>query len=171
MPATFVRSLAGEEIVNRGIANGINDFAARVRDEVRAVTAQVMVRYSTGFHTRGKGRPPRIGHYRDTIYFVTYLNGQRFDGEEAKATGFSPNPTRNVPVKAMVYSDSSLAHMLELTGARPHDIPIGSPFGSPAGPFHGTFIVKHPGFTRRPHFVPGLFAVAGEVPSHMAGKF
>jgi hypothetical protein len=153
MPTRWVPNTAGEAQLLAGLAAGANDFGEYVRQRVREVESGLERYHRAGQRTR----------YVDTILQATYLNGELVGGSAVRGVG---NVGRT-PIRSVVYTSSFLGHMLEITGAKPHD--IGLAVGMPEG---GDFLVTlhHPGFTRRPHFVPGLLSAVTEVGAKMRGK-
>lgn len=137
----------GQQAILEDLGYGLDGFA---QESARVIASLAPV--GTGFHTR-HGRV-RLGHYKDTIHASTYVNGSRISGQDITAAGFTP---AKATLHSIVYTDSSLGHMLEITGAGPHEIPIGQS-SSVVGKFYN--VVHHPGFTRRPHFAPGILAAA-----------
>lgn len=153
MPSRWVPSTQGEQELLANLAAGANDFAELVVERVKAIETGIE-RYH--FQSRTK---PRVGHYRDTIKQATYLNGELVGGTDVRG-GARP---RGDTIHSRVYTTSFLGHMLELTGAKRHDIPI------PVAP--GVFLViDHPGFAARKHFVPGLLSAVSLVGATMRGK-
>jgi hypothetical protein len=153
MPSRWVPSSTGEEQLLGSLAAGANAFGELVVDRVKAVE-----RGLERYHFQS-AKHPRNVHYVDTINQATYLNGELVGGVDVQGAARPKGDT----IHSRVYTTSFLGHMLELTGAKPHEIPI------PVGP--GVFIiVDHPGFTRRPHFVPGLFSAVGLAGVTMRGK-
>lgn len=153
MPSRWVPSTEGEQILLANLAAGANVFGEFVVERVKAIeTSLEKYHFVSAKH-------PRTEHYRDTIKQATYLNGALVGGTDVRG-GARP---RGDTIHTRVYTTSFLGHMLELTGAKRHDIPI------PIGP--GLFIVvDHPGFAARKHFVPGLFSAVSQVGAKMAGK-
>lgn len=154
MPDRWVPDTQGEQAVLEDLAAGFDSFAQLVEDNVKAVERGIE-RYH--FQSRTK---PRTVHYVDTIRHATYLNGELVGGTDVRGAARPKGDS----IHARVYTTSFLGHMLELTGAARHDIPI------PIGP--GVFlIIDHPGFAARKHFVPGLLMSVSQVGARMAGKF
>lgn len=153
MPSRWVPSTDGEQQLLAGLAAGANEFGEFVVTRVKEVE-RGLERYHFQSRTH-----PRTVHYVDTIRQGTYLNGELVGGTDVAGAARPRGDT----IHSRVYTTSFLGHMLELTGAKPHEIPI------PVAP--GVFlIVDHPGFRRRPHFVPGLLSAVGEVGARMRGK-
>jgi hypothetical protein len=153
MPTRWVPNSEGEAQLLAGLAAGADDFGEYVRQRVREVESGLERYHRADVKTR----------YVDTILQATYLNGELIGGSAVRGVG---NVGRT-PIRTVVYTASFLGHMLEITGAAPHD--IGLSVGTPEG---GSFIatLHHPGFTRRPHFIPGLLSAVSQVGAKMRGK-
>src|ERR1035437_2199288 len=152
MANEWVPNPAGEQAILNGLATGFSAFADLVVQRVKDVE-----RGLERYHFQSAKHQSSI-HYVDTIVQATYLNGTLVEGIDVQGASGSTGE-----IHSWVYTSSFLGHMLELTGAAPHEIPI------PVGP--GVFIiVDHPGFSRRPHFVPGLFMAAAEAGATIRGK-
>lgn len=152
MPTGWVPNSEGEAQLLNGLAAGFDNFAEYVRQRVREIESGLERYHRADVKTR----------YVDTIKQATYLNGVLVGGQDVSGGA----QARGV-IHSRVYTTSFLGHMLEITGAAPHD--IGLAVGMPAG---GSFIatIHHPGFTRRPHFVPGLLSAASEAGVKIRGK-
>lgn len=150
MPSRWEPSTKGEEELLVQLSQGANRFADLVVDRVKAIETG-LERYT--FH----GRRP-AGHYRDTITQGTYLNGVLIGGRDVAGAARPRGDT----IHSRVYTTSFLGHLLEVTGAQPHLIPrsIVPRWRVPPG---------HPGFVRRPHFIPGLLSAVSEAGVKMRG--
>lgn len=153
MPDRFLIDKAGNEALIRELADKLDGFALHVVERTKSHAP-----FGTGVHPpRGKKRPPLFFHYRNTIKATTFLGGSVHRGDPVRTPSFNPS---RWAIASVVYTTATpWGHIYEVTGAGPHAIPI---------PGFGT--VSHPGVARRPHFVPGLFEVAGETGSVMGGK-
>lgn len=163
---TFNPDVPGQEKVVADLAEGLAAWCHGTVDRIKALAP-----VDGGIHSRGgpqyegKARRSVAGHYRDTIASTTYLKGRVIDGSEVQASGF--DPAGGSDLHSIIYSASSVAHLLELTGAKPHDIP-NQHIGRNGVAYFVTS--HHPGFARHPHFVPGLLASAEAVGVEMRGK-
>jgi hypothetical protein len=139
---------AGEQALLEGLAGGLGRFA---QDAANLIAVLAPKRDPSDRH------PADVPPYRDTIHASTYLNGKRVAGEAIEARGFVPDLAT---LHSIVYTTSPIGPMLEITGARPHDIP--TPVGG--NRFVGGYIrtQHHPGFARRPHFTPGILAASAQ---------
>ena len=146
MADAWVPDLEGQAQVLAQFVAGFDAFAGIVVERVRQVETS-KERFTF------KGNVP----YRNTITHSTYVGSEVIAGRHLSNIAPETNPMR--AIRSFVYTASFLGHMLELTGAKPHDIPKAD----------GT-VEHHPGFNRRPHFVPGLLAAASEVGVAMRGK-
>lgn len=153
MPSRWVPNTEGEQILLQNLAAGFNDFGEFVRQRVREVEHGLERYHRRDVRTR----------YVNTINQATYLNGELVGGVDVRGGARARGDT----IHTRVYTTSFLGHMLEITGAQPHE--IGFAVGMPEG---GDFLVTihHPGFTRRPHFVPGLLSAVSQVGVKMRGK-
>lgn len=153
---------AGQQRVIEQLADGFDGFAQSVVERVKPLAP-----WGIGLHPPppSRKRRPITVHYRNTIRATTFLQGQRIAGLDVKAGGF--NPDRSV-IQSIIYTPSFLGHMLELTGAGPHDIPIPISGGRTIAGF--TLIIHHPGFKPRPHFIPGLLSAASDAGASMRGR-
>jgi len=160
MPRGWIPDKAGQAVFIESLAQGFDGFAEKVVENVKGLAP-----YGIGVHPpRGKKRPPLILHYRNTIRASTYLNGRLIAGRNVRARGFRRNAAQ---IQSIVYTSfTPFGHMFELTGAKPHDIPIPIMRGG----FTTTIIVRHPGISRRPHFVPGLLTAASEAGASIRGR-
>jgi hypothetical protein len=142
MADRWIPNKEGEQALLAELAAGASNFANYVVEQVKEVEG-------------GKERSTFGGrtHYRDTITQTTYLNGAVVSGRELAGIGASRSSIRSI-----VYTGSFLGHMLEITGAKPHDIVTAK--GE---------VIHHPGFNRRPHFVPGLLRAVSQVGAKMRG--
>lgn len=152
MPSRWVPDTEGEQILLEDLAAGANVFAEFVVERVKAIETSL-----EKYHFYSKTKPRSV-RYRDTIRQATYLNGALVGGTDVRG-GARP---KGDSIHSRVYTTSFLGHMLELTGAKRHDIPI------PIAP--GVFLViDHPGFAARKHFVPGLLSAVSQVGAKMRG--
>lgn len=152
MPVRFLPDAKGQEAVLRQLADGLDAFALDVRDKARAHAP-----FGTGEHPpRGKKRPPLQVHYRDTIGATTFLNGEVYAGHDVRTPQYN---RRRWAICSVVYTTfAPFGHIYEVTGAGPHKIPGTIGAGG------------HPGVSKRPHFVPGLFEAAAEAGVTMGGR-
>ena len=161
MPDRWVPDTAGEQALLEGLAAGFDAFAELVVERVKTIERGHERYHFRPGHNPFARKPPRGGNvpYLSTIGHATYLNGVLVGGTNVRG-GARP---KGDSIHARVYSTSFLGHMLELTGAKAHEIPI--PISDTA-----EIIVHHPGFHARPHFVPGLLSAVGQVGATMAAK-
>jgi hypothetical protein len=154
MPTRWVPNSEGETQLLASLAAGADDFGEFVRQRVREVESGLEKYHRADQKTR----------YVDTIQQATYLNGALVGGSAVRGVG---NVGRT-PIRTVVYTSSFLGHMLEITGAAPHD--IGMVLSGAAGEAGTLINVSHPGFTRRPHFIPGLLSAVSQVGAKMRGR-
>lgn len=154
MPSRWVPSTEAEIHLLTNLALGFNEFAEFAKERVRQTEAGL-----EKYHYVNR-RKPRAGHYVDTIQQATYLNGHLVGGVDVRGAARAKGDS----IHSWIYTTSFLGHMLELTGAAPHDIPITDDAGNVVA------VVSHPGFTRRPHFVPGILSAVSAMGVKVRGK-